>query len=340
MLSSAIIAVSTKTVSRPALFSSLLAFFLLLLALAPPAAHGDTLEDAARQLAERIAAIPNLHGPVRLEITEDSNAIAAIDLSWKDMLHKELEKHHLAATGDSAAPLLHIFVTQTPARLVFTAAARFADKEEVRIVTIPTAALAVSHPPAAGLRIEKQILFESSDRIIDVAASPESAGIDLLVAKNGELLAFRLDSAGAIKQMIAFPAASVHIARDFRVELLPREGNAAQLPGKICEFTWGTWAEAKCHAAKSNWREPAQISSPCTAAKWKLLSGEGDWTAADQLRLVPGEGQPEVSAAFGGFAGPILSLNAGQSPSSALLVARNLRTGNYEVYKITLVCGN
>ena len=346
MLSSAIIAVSSKTASRtPLNFSSLLTFFLLLLALVPlrTSADDNALEDAARQLAEKIAAIPNLHGPVRLEITDDPNSIA-VDLSWKDMLRKELEKHHLAVTGDNTAQLLHIFVSKTPAQLVFTATTRVADREEVRILAIPRAALALSSPPAAGLRIEKQLLFQSSDRIIDVSAQPESTGgMDVLVARTGELLALRLDSAGAIKQIIAFPSASVRVGRDFRAELSSPGGNsAAVLPAKICEFSWsGASSEVKCRAAKASWRAPTQISSPCTPAKWKLLSGENDWTAADQLRLVAdGEAQPEASAAFSGFPGPILSINARQNPSSALLVSQNLRTGNYEVYKITLVCGN
>jgi hypothetical protein len=345
MLSSAIIAVSSTTASRtPLNFSSLLTLFLLLLALVPlrASADGNALEDAARQLAEKIAAIPNLHGPVRLEITDDPNSLAG-DLSWRDMLRKELEKHHLAVTGDNTAQLLHIFVSKTPAQLVFTATARVADKEEVRILAIPRAALALSNPPAAGLRIEKQLLFESSDRIIDVSAQPESTGgMDVLVAKTGELLAFRLDSAGAIKQIIAFPSASVRAGRDFRAELSFPEGNsAAVLPGRICEFSWSSASEVKCRPAKASWRAPTQISSPCAAQKWKLLSGESDWTAADQLRLVAdGEAQPEASAAFSGFPGPILSINAEENPSSALLVTQNLRTGNYEVYKITFVCGN
>jgi hypothetical protein len=347
MLSSAIIAVSSKTASlAPLKFSSLLAFFLLVLSLSPlsVSADGNALENAARQLAERIAAIPNLHGPIRLEITDDPGSMVALDLNWKDMLRKELEKHQLTIATDNAAPILRIFVTKTPAQLVFTAATRIADKAEVRILTIPRNALAIPNPPAAGLRIEKQLLFESSDRIIDVSAQSQSAGgIDVLIEKNGELLAYRLDSAAAIKQIVAFPAASVRVARDFRGELLSREGDsAAVVSGKICGFNWSNpSSEVKCHPAKSTWRALTQISSPCSTTKWKLLSGENDWTAADQLRLVADiEVQPESSAAFSGFLGPILSINAEQNPSSALLVIQNLRTGNYEVYKITLVCGN
>jgi hypothetical protein len=347
MLSSAIIAVSSKTASLALLkFSSLLSFALLVLSLSPlsVSADGNALENAARQLAERIAGIPNLHGPIRLEITDDPGSMVALDFNWKDMLRKELEKHQLAVTTDNAAPVLRVFVAKTPAQLVFTAATRLADKEEVRVLAIPRNALAISNPPAAGLRIEKQLLYESPDRIIDVSAQSQSAGgIDLLIEKNGELLAYRLDSAAAIRQIMAFPAASVRIARDFRGELSSHQGNStAVLPGKICDFNWSSTAtEVKCRAARSIWRTATQVSSPCSAAKWNLLSGENDWTSSDQLRLVTdGEIRPESSAAFSGFQGPILTINAEQNPSSALLVTQNLRTGNYEVYKITLVCGN
>jgi hypothetical protein len=40
------------------------------------------------------------------------------------------------------------------------------------------------------------------------------------------------------------------------------------------------------------------------------------------------------------FPGPILGTNGEQNPSSVLVVAQNLRTGDYEIYKITLACGN
>lgn len=342
MLSSAII-VSSKIASLcPPKFYLLFALFLLLPFLL--SADGNSREEAARQLAERVAGIPNLHGPIRLEITDGPNSVGVVDLAWKEMLRKELEKHHLAATADGNAQLLRIFVTRTPAQLVFTATARLGDKEEVRILAIPRAAISVSNPSPASLRIEKQLLYESPDRIIDDAAqsSDGSSGIDLLIEKNAELLALRLDAAGSIKQIIAFPASSARLGRDFRAELSARDGNpVAILPARVCEFAWTASSEVKCHAGKPTWRPATQISSPCAPAKWKLLTREDDWTAADQLRLLAdGETQAETSAAFSGFPGPILSINTEQNSSSALLVTQNLRTGNYEVYKITLVCGN
>jgi hypothetical protein len=59
------------------------------------------------------------------------------------------------------------------------------------------------------------------------------------------------------------------------------------------------------------------------------------------LQVVPDGALRESSAAvLSEFPGPIVGINGEQNPSSALVVAQNLRTGNYEIYKITLACGN
>jgi hypothetical protein len=59
------------------------------------------------------------------------------------------------------------------------------------------------------------------------------------------------------------------------------------------------------------------------------------------LQVVPEGALQETSAVVASeLPGPILSTNGEQNPASALVVARNLRTGNYEVYKITLACGD
>jgi hypothetical protein len=59
------------------------------------------------------------------------------------------------------------------------------------------------------------------------------------------------------------------------------------------------------------------------------------------LQVVPDGALRESSAAvLSEFPGPILGTNGEQSASSALVIAQNLRTGNYEIYKITLACGN
>jgi len=72
-----------------------------------------------------------------------------------------------------------------------------------------------------------------------------------------------------------------------------------------------------------------------------LTADGADWSAPDLLQVAPdGPGRKGSAALLSDFPGPILSIAAAEVPSAALVVARNLQTGSYEVYKVTLACGN
>jgi hypothetical protein len=115
-----------------------------------------------------------------------------------------------------------------------------------------------------------------------------------------------------------------------------------RLAAKSCEFTWTGAGDVKCHNVKQlAWREVTTLTPPCDAGAWRLEADGNDWTTTDLLQAIPANSsQPDTAAAISEFPGPILSINGEQNPSSALVVIRNLRTGNYEVYKITLACGD
>jgi hypothetical protein len=305
-------------------------------------ADSNSLDDAARQLADRIAAIPNLHSPFRLEFHADANLAA--DSSWQDTLRQELEKHHLTITEEPSAPLLKLGAVETPTQLVLTASARTGDRDDVRIVAVTRAAFTAPALAVAPVRIARQLVYETSDRILDASAlgSAAEGGLAVLLYRSEDLVALRLDSSGAVKQTVSLAAASLHASRDPRGELTDKGATAeVLLPGKLCEFTWAAGAEPRCRAKKTEWRTATVLTSPCDSSDWKLEARGDDWSSADLLQIVPDAAARAGSAAlFNEFPGPILSINGERDPGSALIGARNLHTGNYEVYKITLVCGN
>lgn len=319
--------------------------FLILLNVLPSASKETTsLEDAAKQLAERVSTIPNLRGPLRLEYLGEAAQPIAADAEWKATLRSELEKHRLIVTEESNAPALRVFVTQTPTQIVFTASATIAERQEVRIVAVNRATVPAANLPVAPVRLERQLVYQGADRILDVSSlwNGEEKGLAILLLRNSELLALRLDASGAIKQTVSFTGANIRLPRDPRAELVPKGAQAeARLPSKICEFTWNNSAEAKCRAAKFAWREITLLTSPCDSTDWKLEADGNDWTTSDLLQAIPDESAKQGSAAvMSEFPGPVLSINGEQNPNNALVVIRNLRTGNYEVYKITLACGD
>ena len=333
---------------RPLLriFLPLICFSLVLFAAPTLSAPHDTpsLDDAIHQLADRVAAIPNLRGPFRLQFVQDPVFAADTGKDWQESFSHEIEKHHLPMKEDPAANLLRVGLSETPTQLVLAASVRVADKDEVRLVTFPRTAFRAANLPVAPIRIERQLVYQSPDRIFDASSSWNGAegGMVLLAFHNADLSILRLDAAGQVSQTISLTAVGARFSRDPRGELTIRGNDvAALLPGKSCEFTWATPSEAKCHSAQPVWRNPTVLTPSCGAGRWKLLADGSDWTTPDVLQVVPDGSAREGSAALlSDFPGPIFTINGEQNPASALVVTRNLRTGNYEVYKIILVCGN
>lgn len=303
-----------------------------------------TLDDALHQLADRIASIPNLHGPYRCEIFEDASLAAETGKDWEDSFRKELESRHFGLTEDPAAALLRIGVAETPTEIVLSAGVRSADRDEVRLVTFPRATFRLASLPVAPVRLEKQLVYQSTDRLLDASSlwNGASTGMVLLAVRNGDLTVLRIDATGALQQSVPLTAAGPLLSRDPRAELtIQAESASVLLPGKTCQFTWSASADPKCHSAKSAWRGAIVLTPSCDAGGWKLLADGSDWTTPDLLQAVPENSMQKGSASIlTDFPGPIISINGEQNPSSALAVTRNLRTGNYEVYKITLACGN
>jgi hypothetical protein len=103
-------------------------------------------------------------------------------------------------------------------------------------------------------------------------------------------------------------------------------------------------------AVFSTWgSEIASVSSGC-GSDWQLLStGKGDWTQADQVQAFEfrGRSAQPVTAPLE-FPGAVIALRAPSAKSldnaaanaSALAIDRDLQTGRYEAYRLTLTCSN
>jgi hypothetical protein len=309
------------------------------------AADAPSLDDALHQLAERIAAIPNLKGPIQLEVHDDAAFDESEGQTWKTTLRRQLDLRKLSITEEPDAPLLRVGATETPTQIVLAAELLFADHQELRIVALKRALLPSETLLASPVRIEKQLVFNSPERVLDAASATRGTADDLVILtyRNSELTALRLDPTGSLKQAFTLSAAGLKPSRDPRAELTASETDGRlQFLGKLCEFTWAAPTEVKCRATtKTSWRPLPTLASPCDSTTWKLQADGNDWTAGDLLQVVPETASHQgLAALLSDFPGPILSINSAQNSHSALVVVRNSRTGNYEVYKLALACGN
>jgi hypothetical protein len=317
----------------------------------PALADSDAiLRETAQRLVERVTSIPGVHGALRLEWHPDPKWSESENNHWQEILRSEFEKRSVNLTEDAGAPALDVFAAETPTQVVLTVKTRVADHDEVRIVAVARALLPPGSLPVAPVRLERQMIYESSDRILDASSLKIGAegGLSLLLYRNFEIVALRVDSKGAAEQTVSLSVANLKPSRNPRGELTPRGSMVSVvLPGESCEFSWESPAEVKCHAEKqaapdkSVWRGATLLTSPCDGSRWKLFSSGSEPNAGEVLQVVPDGALRESSAAvLSEFPGPILGANGEQNPSSALVIAQNLRTGNYEIYKITLACGN
>jgi hypothetical protein len=308
------------------------------------------LRETAQKLAERVATIPGLHGALRLEWHPDASWSEGESARCQEILRGEFEKRALNLTEDAGAIALEVFAAETPTHVVLTARTRISERDEVRIVAVARSLLPSGSLPVAPVRLERQMIYESADRILDAssAGNGEDGGLAILLYRNFEIVALRVDRKGSVKESVSLDPANVKPSRDPRGELALHGASASvQLPGKICEFSWGTPGDVKCRsekpspANKSDWRGQTLLTSACDGSSWKLLNSRSEPNAREVLQVVPDGAMREASAAvLNEFPGPIVGTNREQNPNSALVIAQNLRTGNYEIYKVTLACGN
>ena len=113
------------------------------------------------------------------------------------------------------------------------------------------------------------------------------------------------------------------------------------LLGKRCEASLADESLVACTASSVEWPAGRLMATPnCGTQTWWLRSDSGDFASDDRLLLRnAANGKDAPSVAELGIAGPVISIAAGESAGSATVTARNLSTGNYEVYRLAVTCG-
>jgi hypothetical protein len=101
-------------------------------------------------------------------------------------------------------------------------------------------------------------------------------------------------------------------------------------------------------AVFSNWgNEIASVYSGCGSGWQVLVTGKGDWTKADEIQAIDlKDGRAQSVSAAMEFSGPIVALHTPATRTAenatanarAVAVTRNLQTGRYEAYQLSITC--
>ena len=114
---------------------------------------------------------------------------------------------------------------------------------------------------------------------------------------------------------------------------------------KLCDFEAGGLLRFTCVDTNFGGKT-VRISSVCGEPPRSIGTDTGDYTQRDRIILggpeAAGVEFPTDDAASRSLEmpGPVLDIGNTQDSKAVIAVVRNLSTGNYEVYRITLACAN
>jgi hypothetical protein len=342
-------------IDRSSLACRILLFLFVLLAV-PMAARSATLEDSARELARKIAAALPANEGISIEVRSASSLSAAEVAKVEQAIKGELENQGFHSPVNGVATVsVGVTLSENVKGHIWIAEIQQGDTSRVVSISVSRSSenRAVSDAMPMVLRSEK--FWEGSDPILDATVIP---GVPLLLLLHPDGLEFReIGNDSATKVEIPAAEAPTRLPNGWFI----RVGSVVEvmLDMRVCSVALFARELVKCRfSGERAARDPPDfqimptgynipsgkgdqlnvIRSACGSGNQVLTSGTGDYTQSDIVQAFDGGGVA-VSNELN-FPGPVLALNAlVDAPTAATAVVRNLKTRNYEAYRLSISCG-
>lgn len=343
--------------------SSRTLLFLFIFLGAPLAAHCDTLEDSARELADKIAAALPSPSDVSIGMQNPSSLKPEEVIRVEQALSAELQSRGIhAQTNGSAAPRIVVMLSENLKSFVWTAVIPQGEISQVVLTTIPRPLenWAISNGITMTLRSEK--FWEGPQPILDATnASSSNGGHLLLLLTSNGLVIRKLES--DVASIIPTPPTEFVMRDPIGVITEIENRISVKSASQICSIDPDAHTLIECHPTEGpayarqsqelelvppgpmhveNGGQIAAVQSNCRDGHLYLAAGQGDYTEPDTVRLFESMVTRGVIAErplsdFLHFPGPVMALqSAGTTPRA---IVHNLQTGNYEAYRIFVSCG-
>jgi hypothetical protein len=323
--------------------------FLLILLAAPMAARSDALEDSARELAGRIVEDLGGRGGATLELRNLSSLPAADAARVEQALRKELQNRGVrGAAGGSVLATVAVTLSENVKGFVWIAQITQGETSRVVLLTLPRPVRNGSPSTAMPVALRAEIFWEGSERILDASVVSAPGGEqrllllypDGLVIRNGSgefltKLEMASDQTGtrepsgnlsgdgnSVEVSLAPRSCVVDLTRSALVECRELSGNTPPAPG-----------------LPGRGDQVAKLRAECGGDLW-LATGSGDDTQPDFVQAFAGD-KDAVTAVSNtlNLPGPVLALHDVNGAPAAIAIVKNLRTGNYEAYRLSITCG-
>jgi hypothetical protein len=337
-----------------------IAFLLVSLGI-PQLAFPANLEDSAKELARKVAAnvstqqIPG--PPPRNDISVEIRNLSSLSAMEFDQVRQvfltELQLSGVAAGDPSGVPpKALVTLSESLDRYVWSAEIQLGGVSHVVITSSPRPTENRVVTDAMSITLHSEKFWEGSDRIFDVnfdfLSNLEQRMV--LLVRDGLIVTTPQKNADSTK--VEFSPAK-NVGRN-PLASLNQYGNKAvsDLDGQECEVDLDRLTLVRCfvprgpvdvsidkiqNSEQPNYGDETKTLLPNCGKRGTLLaSGAGDYTQPDSLQIF--DGAAPVSNTLN-FPGPVLKLTQGQDTQFVTAIVRNLKDGNYELYRLSFSCG-
>ncbi len=310
-------------------------------------ARDDSPDGKVRELARRVAAdAPRAKAGCVNWINHEAVSDARSQ-QLKSAFVEELQARQAEAGAQTGAGNcgVSVYLEKTPTQVVLTARAEAGDKQtwlaSIERAGMPRDAMGTSVP-----RIEKELLWQQSERILDaILVRGDNGAADRLVVLLKDALSVHQKQSGEWRMVYAKPLGDAAVAQRAphgELWFSPEQPEKLKIVigGRSCQTTLAENGTLSCTQVNEAPRVGMLLASNCDTRTWWLRGDGGDMTEADRLELTTAAAQQTSSpVAELSMPGPVLAISSGEALRADSAVVFNLSTGNYEVYRISLACG-
>ena len=324
----------------------------LALFLVPPVLRADSLADTAHELAMKVCAAARKQ-PVRVRWQETAEFPGYLPEASKRLFLVQLSACGIDPSDNPDAAAMNVAIRITASKVLLIVDTPDAvSGRQVYLMEIPRASLKVPRETSPAPQLQRELLWQQEKPIQSAVEwlDRDTQERSLFFLSENQVLRSRFEN-GSWKIIDATELPAVD--HPSRIE----DGGFIYIPSirklafvfrnKLCDFNPAGSLSLSCSTRNYD-AKLVGISSSCEESILLLRTGKGDYTEPDRITLAdPILPRREATALPNGgnassveMPGPVLGLSVGENPKAAFAVVKNLSTGNYEVYRITAVCGN
>lgn len=321
----------------------------------------STLEDSAKEFARKIGAAIPARQDISCEIRNISflppGDVARIEQS----LRAALQEQGMRLTSSGAEIALVVTLSENFKHLIWTGEIRKGETSQIVLISVDRSSENREASGTTSVTMHSEKFWEGPERILDAGEVSDGAGKSWLVLLLPRGLRIQDRQSGAASTIDLTSNQSVDRDPMGKIDFRPIGNTIAFALSRVCRVDLVARSLIDCLPAEGSSDGPAPsrypllidlapgepsppgkgielvIGSVCGGLNQFLATRAGDYTQTDSLQLYQAESNVPVPVSTElEFPGPIIDLHSALDAPRAIV--RNLKTGNYEAYRLSFSC--